>query len=56
MISAGAGNRYGHPNPEVPARLEEAGVLVSRTDECGDVEIATDGERLWLRTGRACDD
>jgi competence protein ComEC len=54
VVSAGAGNRYGHPHPDVLARLEEAGALVWRTDGCGDVHIATDGERLWVRTGRPC--
>ena len=52
VISVGAGNRFGHPSPEVLARLEKVGVRVWRTDRCGDVEIVTDGERLWVRTGR----
>ena len=52
VISAGAGNRFGHPAPEVLERLEAVGARVWRTDECGDVEIVTDGERLWVRTGR----
>jgi competence protein ComEC len=52
VISVGAGNRFGHPAPEVLRRLEQAGAQVWRTDECGDVEVVTDGERLWVRTGR----
>ena len=52
VISVGAGNRFGHPAPEVLRRLEQAGAQVWRTDECGDVEVVTDGEKLWVRTGR----
>ncbi len=52
MISVGAGNRFGHPAPETLSRLEAIGAQVWRTDECGDVEIVTDGERLWVRAGR----
>jgi competence protein ComEC len=52
VISVGAGNRYGHPNPETLGRLEASGVRVWRTDESGDVEVVTDGERTWVRTGR----
>ena len=53
VISVGAGNRFGHPAPEVLERLEEAGAEVWRTDECGDIEIVTDGERLWVSIGGA---
>ena len=42
MISVGAENRFGHPAPEVLARL--AGVQVLRTDERGRVEAVSDGE------------
>ncbi len=53
VISVGAGNRFGHPAPEVLDRLETVGAHVWRTDRCGDVEIVTDGEQLWVRTGKA---
>jgi competence protein ComEC len=36
IISVGE-NRYGHPAPEVLARLRESGTLIHRTDEEGDV-------------------
>jgi competence protein ComEC len=49
VISAGEGNRFGHPSPDVVARLELAGALVYRTDEHGRVVIETNGERLWVR-------
>jgi len=49
VISVGD-NTYGHPNPEVIARLEDslgpAGIY--RTDEQGTIEFITDGERLWV--------
>src|SRR6185312_8515595 len=35
VISDGAGNAYGHPAPEVVARLEAAGARVFRTDRDG---------------------
>ena len=50
VISVGGGNRYGHPVPEILARLE--GDLVLRTDEHGDVTFSTDGRQLWLETQR----
>jgi beta-lactamase superfamily II metal-dependent hydrolase len=52
VVSVGVGNRFGHPSAEVLERLEEAGAQVWRTDECEDVEVVTDGERLWVRTGK----
>ena len=45
IISAGAGNPYGHPAPEALARLEAAGTQVRRTDEQGTVTVS-------LRDGR----
>jgi competence protein ComEC len=49
VISSGAGNRYGHPSPQVVARLRAAGARVLRTDVHGGVIISTDGERLEIR-------
>ncbi|HXF50646.1 MAG TPA: ComEC/Rec2 family competence protein [Dehalococcoidia bacterium] len=49
IISVGAGNRFGHPAPEVVERLEASGARVYRTDEDGRVVIETDGERVWVR-------
>jgi competence protein ComEC len=49
VISSGAGNRYGHPSPEVVARLRQARARVLRTDLHGGVIITTDGERLEIR-------
>jgi competence protein ComEC len=47
-IQAGAENTFGHPSPEVLARL--AGRRVFRTDQSGTVEIVSDGTRLWITT------
>jgi competence protein ComEC len=50
LISAGAGNPFGHPAPEVLWRLAGAGVEAARTDRDGAVEVWSDGSRLsWRR-------
>ncbi|MFQ6014686.1 MAG: DNA internalization-related competence protein ComEC/Rec2 [Anaerolineae bacterium] len=48
IISVGADNRFGHPSPEVLDRL--AGYRILRTDQQGDIEVVTDGERYWVET------
>jgi competence protein ComEC len=35
LVQAGHHNRYGHPAPEVVARLEAQGITVVRTNQCG---------------------
>jgi competence protein ComEC len=52
VISVGAENEFGHPAPEVLKRYAEHGIPVFRTDELGTVQFSTDGERLWVETGR----
>jgi competence protein ComEC len=49
IISCGAGNRYGHPDPGVLERLRGAGASVLRTDQRGGVIVQSDGERLSVR-------
>ena len=44
VISAGYDNRYGHPSPEVLARLKEADVRLYRTDLQGEIKITTRGK------------
>jgi competence protein ComEC len=51
IIQAGAGNRFGHPHPDLLGRL--AGVEVRRTDEHGRIEVVSDGQRLWMETERS---
>jgi len=43
LISCGRGNRYGHPHPELLARLAERGVAVHRSDRQGWRWLAADG-------------
>lgn len=45
VVSAGAGNDYGHPAEETLARLQHVGTQTYRTDLLGDVAVVlTDGE------------
>lgn len=50
VISAGRGNRYGHPHAEVVQGLEELGVQIYRTDKLGAIILSTNGEDLWVET------
>ena len=54
VVSAGAGNKFGHPAKEVVGRLTSAvgDANVYVTAEHGRVQFTTDGERLWRETGR----
>jgi len=47
VISVGARNTYGHPAPEVLARLARHGVQVHRTDREGTITLESDGQRVW---------
>ncbi len=56
VISAGYGNSFGHPHPDVLARLADRHAAVLRTDFDGLVTVRTDGRRLWfdsMRSGTA---
>lgn len=50
LISAGADNRYGHPNPETLERLQRAGCKILQTTESGAITIRADGEKMWIET------
>ena len=50
VISCGRGNSFGHPAPDVLARLHAAGTPVYRTDRDGEVTIETDGHALTVST------
>ena len=47
LISAGLGNRYGHPTAETLAALD--GLPVYRTDHDGTIEVRVDGPSLSVR-------
>jgi competence protein ComEC len=49
VISVGAKNRYGHPAPEVLARLRAHGITVLRTDERGTITftVSSQGTRAY---------
>lgn len=49
LISCGLGNTHGHPHREIVDMLNRNGVTVRRTDADGDVVVATDGEKYWLK-------
>ena len=53
VISAGRRNRYGHPSPDVVARVTGAGVRVARTDLEGTISlrVSPDPPMLWRRVG-----
>lgn len=48
VISAGEGNRYGHPHEETIERLKECGCKIYSTIESGAVTIKSDGTNLWI--------
>lgn len=50
VISAGKDNRYGHPHSETLLRLEGAGCRIFSTQECGAVQIWTDGKRMTVHS------
>ena len=50
LISCGRNNTFGHPAPEVLARLEAIGARIYRTDLDGQIVLTTDGKRGALRT------
>ena len=47
VVSVGASNPWGHPDPEVLGRLAAAGARVYRTDRDGAVRFRTDGLAPW---------
>ena len=50
LISCGRENPFGHPAPEVIARLESIGARIYRTDRDGEITLDTDGQHVGVRT------
>ena len=50
VISSGENNPYGHPHPDVVARLESStgAEMIYNTAQSGDIRFMTDGARLWV--------
>ncbi|WP_412429902.1 ComEC/Rec2 family competence protein [[Ruminococcus] lactaris] len=48
LISAGRGNRYGHPHEETLERLKSRNCQVYSTQQCGAVTIQSDGKKLFF--------
>jgi competence protein ComEC len=50
LISAGRGNTFGHPTPEVIQRLESIGAQIYRTDRQGQITLESDCQSVFVRT------
>ena len=50
LISAGEGNRYGHPDHVTIGRLTKAGASIYRTDLHGAIQVRSTGETLEVLT------
>ena len=50
LISSGRANPYGHPVPQVMKHYKEAQSTVFRTDQDGQVELQTDGQKVIAKT------
>ena len=49
VVSAGASNLFGHPDPSVLSRLRARDIHLFRTDHHGAVIIETDGRQVRVR-------
>lgn len=48
VISAGKGNKYGHPTAEIIKRLQANGSKIYRTDELGTILSTSDGKNIMF--------
>jgi competence protein ComEC len=53
LISDGFANSFGHPHPQVLARLAASRAHVLRTDRDGLITVRTDGDRISVETFRS---
>ena len=54
IISAGHPSPFGHPHPEVVARLQAAGARLWQTGQCGAIMVSTDGVDLRVASFVPC--
>lgn len=47
IVSAGKDNTYGHPHPEVVARVRNSGTAITSTIDSGTIIFESDGTRVW---------
>jgi competence protein ComEC len=54
VVSSGAGNRYGHPDPAALGRIGDSGARVHRTDRCGFLRLrwSVGGDSVQIDCGR----
>lgn len=52
LVSCGRGNTFGHPAPDVLARLTAVGATILRTDADGQITLWSDGRQVRARTFR----
>ncbi len=50
VVSVGDGNSYGHPTEQTMSRLQNKGITVYRTDECGTIVATSDGSSISFNT------
>lgn len=50
LIGVGKNNNFGHPNIDVIERLENIGSKIYRTDNCGEIIIRINREKLQIHT------
>lgn len=49
IISAGAGNSYGHPHEDVVDRISSFGAGMLETSKMGTITLETDGQYIWVK-------
>jgi competence protein ComEC len=54
VISAANPSPFGHPHPEVLARLRETGASIWQTGHCGAITVSTDGDDLRVDSFVRC--
>jgi len=48
VIPVGRENSYGHPHPDILARLRDFGIDIRRTDQDGDIKIISNGRQIKI--------